>query len=98
MAKVLLPFRDRETWRAYAVGDEYDGTPERLETLIQGGYVQSGLIAHDTEENGSGNGSGLLNGNLAGMTVAQLREMAESRGIDVPRRATKVRLLEILGA
>jgi hypothetical protein len=28
--------------------------------------------------------------------VAQLRELAAERGIDVPRRATKARLLEIL--
>lgn len=95
MAKVLIRFRDIETWRLYDVGDDWEGSPERAETLSEGGYIQSGLIAHSAEENGSGKPNG---GNPDGMTVAQLRELAKERGIDVPRRATKARLLEALGA
>lgn len=97
MARVLIRFRDIETWRLYDVGDDWEGSPERAETLSEGGYIQSGLIAHGVGENGSGNGSGPSNGELDGMTVAQLREVAESRDIDVPKRATKARILELLG-
>ena len=98
MAKVLIRFRDIETWRLYDVGDDWEGSPERAETLSEGGYIQSGLIAHDAEENGSNESSDASEAISDGMTVAQLREVAESRGVDVPRRATKARLLEILGA
>lgn len=98
MAKVIIPFRDRETWVAYKVGDEWEGTPERRETLIQGGYVQSGLIAHEGEENGSDGRTAPAESISSDMTVAQLREVAISRGFEIPKRVSKERLLEILGA
>lgn len=98
MAKVIIPFRDRETWVAYKVGDEWEGTPERRETLIQGGYVQSGLIAHEGGENGSVGRTDPAESISSDMTVAELREIAESRGIELPKRATKAKLLGILGA
>jgi hypothetical protein len=97
MAVVLTPFRDRETWAAYAVGDEWRGTPERLRELCEGGFVQSGLIAHDADENAPHVRSDVSNDVLADMTIAQLRELAESRGMEVPKRASKSRLLTILG-
>ena len=98
MAKVIIPFRDRETWVAYKVGDEYDGTPERVQKLSEGGFVQSGLVAHGADENGSDGSTADSNGNLDGLSVAELRQIAKERGIDVPKRATKDKLLEILGA
>jgi hypothetical protein len=97
MAVVLTPFRDRETWAAYAVGDEWHGTPERLRELCEGGFVQSGLIAHDADENAPDERTGASNDVLADMTIAQLRELAESRGMEVPKRVSKSRLLTILG-
>ncbi len=97
MAIVLIPFRDLETWRAYAVGDEWTGTPERLRTLCEGGYVRDGLIAHDADENAPDERTGASNDVLADMTMAQLRELAESRGIDVPKRVSKTRLLAMVG-
>ena len=97
MAIVLIPFRDRETWAAYAAGDEWHGTPERLRELCDGGFVQSGLIAHEADENAPDERTGASNDVLADMTIAQLREVAESRGIDVPKRVSKSRLLTILG-
>lgn len=97
MAIVLIPFRDRETWAAYAVGDEWHGTPERLGELCEGGFVQSGLIAHDADENAPHGRSDVSNDVLADMTIAQLREVAESRGIDVPKRVSKPRLLALVG-
>lgn len=98
MAKVIIPFRDRETWVAYGVGDEYEGTPERVQKLSEGGYVQSGIVVHDGGENGSDGITADSNGNLDGLTVAELRQIADERGIDVPKRATKDKLLGILGA
>lgn len=41
MAKVIEPFRDRETWVAYDVGDEYDGPPERVDELASLGIVEA---------------------------------------------------------
>lgn len=98
MAKVVKPFRDRETWVAYAVGDEWEGAPERFKALSEGGYVQSGLIAHDGRENGSDGRTDHAESISSDMTVAQLREVAIRRGVEVPKRVSKERLLEILGA
>lgn len=98
MAKVTAPFRDRETWRAYAVGDEYDGTPERIQELSDGGYVDSGLIAHEAENSVSESLSVAHDGKLDELTVAQLRKLADERGVEVPKRASRDRLLEALGA
>ena len=69
---------------------------ERLYTPNEGLCDQKRLITHDDAENVSDGGTGAHSGNLDGLTVAQLREIAESRGIDVPKRATKARLLELL--
>lgn len=98
MARVIIPFRDRETWHAYAERDEYEGTPERVSELVAGGYLDSGLIAHDEEESGSESTSEDETGNLEGLTVAELRELARSRGIEAPSRATKPQLLGMLGS
>jgi len=98
MARVTKQFRDRETWVAYEVGDDWEGSPERLEALSKAGYVQSGLIAHDGKENGSDGRIDTAESISADMTVAQLREIANSRGVEVPKRVSKERLLEILGA
>jgi hypothetical protein len=38
------------------------------------------------------------NGKLDELTVAQLRELADERGVEVPKRASRARLLEALGA
>ena len=98
MAKVLVRFRDVETMSLYDVGDEWEGTPERFKALSEGGYVQSGLVAHDGRENGSVGRTDPLELISSDMTVAELREIAESRGIELPKRATKAKLLGILGA
>jgi len=98
MAKVLIRFRDQQTMVLYDVGDEWEGTPERLEALSEGGYVQSGLIAHEGEENSPDASTDTAELISSEMTVAQLREIAESRGIELPKRVTKAKLLGILGA
>ena len=98
MAKVLIRFRDQQTMVLYDVGDEWEGTPERLEALSEGGYVQSGLIAHDADEDAQNDVADTAESISSEMTVAQLREIAESRGIELPKRATKAKLLGILGA
>lgn len=96
MARVLIRFRDIETWRLYDVGDEWEGPSERLDVLIQGGYVDGRPLTHPDDENGSNGSTDAADAISADMTVAQLREVAESRGIDVPKRATKKTLLELL--
>lgn len=98
MAKVLIRFRDQETMALYSVGDEWEGSPERLEALSKAGYFQSGPIAHDGEENGSVGRTDTAESISADMTVAQLREVANSRGVEVPKRAKKADLLKLLGA
>lgn len=69
-----------------------------LRMPIQGGNDQSGLIAHEGEENGSHGRTAPAESISADMTVAQLREVAISRGVEVPKRVSKAKLLEILGA
>ena len=98
MARVTKQFRDRETWVAYEVGDDWEGSPERLEALSKAGYVQSGLIAHDGKENGSDVRIDTAESILGDKTVAELRQIADERGIEVPKRVSKAKLLEILGA
>ena len=97
MAKVIKPFRDCVTWLAYDVGDEWEGPSERLDKLYEGGFIQKRLITHSDGENGSGTSTDVLESFSSDMTVTQLREIADSRGIDVPKRAKKAELLEILG-
>lgn len=41
MARVLVGFRDRDTWVPYAAGDEYRGSPERVAELAAAGYVEA---------------------------------------------------------
>ena len=39
MAKVIAPFRDRETWAAFEVGDDYEG--DRVDELAALGFVEA---------------------------------------------------------
>jgi hypothetical protein len=97
MAKVIVPFRDRVTWVAYRVGDDYDGPPERVRTLQDGGFLQSGLDIVCDEKTPENVSPELLKGNLDALTVTQLKALAKERGLAVPSRATKKQLVEILG-
>lgn len=38
-ARVVAVFRDRETSVVYSVGDEFEGSAERVDELISGGYL-----------------------------------------------------------
>ena len=40
MARVEKPFRDRLTGRILLVGDDYQGSPERIAELAENGYVE----------------------------------------------------------
>ena len=97
MAKVIVPFRDRHTWVAYRVGDDYDGTPERLRQLSEGGFVQYGINTHADGESAADGGTAAQTGNLDALTVTELKALAKERGIAVPSKATKRALLELLG-
>ena len=96
MAKVIVPFRDRHTWVAYRVGDDYDGTPERLRQLSEGGFVQYGTNTHADGESATDGVIGAQTGNLDALTVTELRALAKERGIAVPSKATKRALVELL--
>ena len=97
MARVLVPFRDRETWVAYRPGDDYAGTPERLRELERAGIVQSGLVVGEDEKVLAESTTEAQRGNLDGLSVAELRALAAERGIAVPKRASKARLVEMVG-
>ena len=96
MARVLIPFRDRFTWVAYNVGDEYEGTPERVRTLSEGGFVQDGTNTHADGENAAVHVTEPQTGNLDALTVSELRALCAERGIAVPSRATKATLIGLL--
>jgi hypothetical protein len=91
-----VPFRDRFTWVVYAVGDDYDGTPERLRQLSDGGFVQDGANTHADVENATDGVTAAQTGNLDALTVTELRALAKERGIEPPKRATKDALIELL--
>jgi hypothetical protein len=38
-ARVVAVFRDRETSVVYSVGDEFEGSAERVDELTSGGYL-----------------------------------------------------------
>ena len=97
MAKVIVPFRDRVTWVAYRVGDDYDGPPERVRTLQEGGFLQSGLDIVCDEKTPESVSPEPMSGNLDALTVTQLKALAKERGLAVPSRATKKCLVEMLG-
>ena len=93
MAKVIRPFRDKLTWVAYRIGDDYEGG--RAEELAALGYVAKETISitaiepqvdEDTEPSVD----------YESMTKAQLTELAKERGIEPPKRATKDVLIDLL--
>ena len=71
---------------------------ERVRTPAKADYVQSGLIAHEDGENGSDGRTAPAESILGDKTVAELRQIADERGIEVPKRAKKSDILELLGA
>jgi hypothetical protein len=98
MAKVIVPFRDRHTWVAYRVGDDYDGPPERVRALQEGGFVESGPNVRDADETVQSGVATALKDGLDTLSVAELRALAKERGLAVPSRVSKKRLVEMLGA
>ena len=88
MARVIRAFRDKLTWVAYCIGDDYEGG--RVDELAALGYVAQDAPAIepavDTEPTTD----------YDFMTKAQLIEVAKERGIEPPKRATKDALIELL--
>lgn len=82
-AIVAVPFRDRDTWRVYGTGEEYEGSDARVSELVAAGLVSA-----------SGTGA---EGDLSALTVAELKEVCDERGVAYPKKVTKAQLLELLG-
>ncbi len=80
-ARVIKPYTDKNGGGVKTVGMTVDETPDRIAELA--GYVEPIKEAEDATD-------------LDGMTVAELREEAKSRGLEVPARATKKALIAIL--
>lgn len=84
LLKVLIGFWDLREHRQRNIGDEFEVTEERA-TEIMGiipGYVEA------VEPPAVG---------LEAMTVAELRSLAKERGIQLPKNATKTKLVELIG-
>ena len=79
---VTAAFRDRLTWRAYGVGEEYEGDEARVSELASMGCVTDDSATED--------------GGLTDLTVAELKALCDERGVDYPRKATKAQLLSLL--
>lgn len=82
-AIVAVPFRDRETWRVFVAGEEYEGTNARVSELAEEGLVKPSEM-EATED-------------LSALSVAQLKALCDERGIDYQKKATKAQLLKLLG-
>lgn len=80
---VLKPFRDFAKHRDRVVGETFKATEERARQIDA---KLPGYIAYVVEESVD----------LSKMTVAQLKELAAERGIEVPSGAKKAQLVSLL--
>ena len=85
-AKVINSFLHANTGVLWKAGETFRGDAFTVKQLVKQGYLQGdGAPKGDTAD-------------LAAMTVAELRALCEQRGIDVPKRSTKAKILTLLGA
>lgn len=85
MPKVKQAFRDGSTWRAYAVGDSYEGP--RADELAALGLFEPDVPGAPKESD-----------DLPSMTAAELRAMAAGLGLDVPSKAKKADIIAAIEA
>lgn len=79
--KVNIGFWDLKEHRQRNTGDEFEATEERAKEIMS---IIPGYV--EPIEDG-----------IESLTLAELRSLAKERGIQVPKSATKAKLLEILG-
>ena len=79
---VLMPFWDRRAKVQRAAGESFDADDGRAAEIaaILPGYVELSAAGDD----------------LSGMTVAELRALADERGVTYPRNAGKAKLIGLL--
>ena len=82
LIRVLRDFRDVRAKTNRDPGDTFEATEERFAEIARKlpGYVEA--VDDKTD--------------LSALKVADLRAMAEERGIEVPKKATKATLIELL--
>lgn len=88
---VLKPFSDFVEKVDRTEGEDFEATDERADYIAAKlpGYV---TVTKDPQPQSEVEGSP----NLAALKVAQLKALCAERGIEVPKRATKARLIAIL--
>lgn len=85
-AKVAKSFLHANTGILWKAGETFRGDASTVRQLVRKGFLQG---------DGAPRGD---DADLAALTVAELRALCKQRGIDVPNRATKVKILNLLGA
>ena len=72
-AEVVRRFRDKVTGKIHEVGTDYIGTGSRVNELVKIGFVKVADTGPD----------------LSNLTVAELKEKAKSKNIEIPSDITK---------
>jgi hypothetical protein len=81
---VLSPFRDTTEHVGRKVGDTFTATEERAAEISA---KLPGYVKYEKAERGDG---------LSELSIDELRAIAEERGIEVPKRGGKAKLLSLL--
>lgn len=85
--RVLKTFRDLRAHVTREAGTTFEATEERAAYIDAAlpGYIEIQAAAEEAAPD------------LSGMTVAQLRELAAERGVELPKGARKADIIKALG-
>lgn len=101
--KVISEFIDRETGKRIKPGETIHVDEHRAEGLLRArviapGPIDDGVPEENIAASGDTEAAFLDPADLQDMNVADLRKLASDMGIDVPSRATKAKLIELITA